>query len=405
MRNVIRDLAEFSSGTLSISHGVLVSMLLILTFGCAPIDVLPQDTTELLRENGARIKHNWRIELNGNILSSPLVHGERVYIQTTEAIHSIDLHTGTQEWAEPLQTDTNPNPDYLVLAPSKNGCIIAFGAADGAVNWTACLTQDDSVRSGNLPDSPLMSVIQKEDLVFATRYNWKLSAYSAHDGKLMWDRPIANRRIVSVIDCKHGICIDESNSLLGLDLSGQVVGKLSLEPEIGPITSTDGIVYTVYGDNRTSMAGTENLAFGTSWETNVSEWFSSGVRYLTAHQNHGLIATGEGIAVLDRFSGEVIWGRSTTHPLGPVTIYDGNIVAKDSNERLVFFDIESGVISNLVFPDPEPNIRRESWPSPAGYKQSLIVPFKDGSVISIDQPLVDQSYIDFRRLNGESQGS
>ncbi|MFL5616421.1 MAG: PQQ-binding-like beta-propeller repeat protein [Gemmatimonadaceae bacterium] len=81
----------------------------------------------------------WRAPTDGDVVSSPAVAGDAVYIGSGDgALYALDLHTGARRWRFDAGSPVSSSPAVgggLVYATARDGSIFAVDAVTGARRW------------------------------------------------------------------------------------------------------------------------------------------------------------------------------------------------------------------------------------------------------------------------------
>jgi outer membrane protein assembly factor BamB len=126
----------------------------------------------------------WNTSLGGEIKSSPVIGGGRVFIgSTTGTLHALDLADGHQLWQYAADAPIEAPPllvDGTVHVGDGNGVLHAVSAADGAFRWkfTAGQTISGSANFAELIDG--------KKLVLFGSYDANLRAVDAATGQEVW---------------------------------------------------------------------------------------------------------------------------------------------------------------------------------------------------------------------------
>ena len=126
----------------------------------------------------------WSISLGGEIKSSPVIGGSRVFIgSTTGTLCTLDLADGRERWRYAAGAPIEASPLLVgdtVYVGDGNGVLHAVGAADGTSRWKFTTGQNiaGSANFAELPDG--------KKLVLFGSYDANLYAVDAETGQEVW---------------------------------------------------------------------------------------------------------------------------------------------------------------------------------------------------------------------------
>lgn len=183
--------------------------------------------------NGKRI---WEKDLKDPITTAPELGDGKVYVGTAKGkFYALDASTGKQVWKVKLPNQSYAEPGYgdgLILAKTIDDKVVAMSAKDGSTQWT--YEEDAPPMILQTSSRPVVS----GNVVINGFSDGKLVLLSLYDGKLIWEKQIADSSGVSAVSQMVGISADPVQKE-GTIYVASYQGNLSaVEPSSGDIIWT-----------------------------------------------------------------------------------------------------------------------------------------------------------------------
>ncbi len=273
----------------------------------------------------------WRVSLGSPVRATPTLRGRRLYVASDAALVVLDARNGREVWraafgAEraPRLPTSDPNSkwdhyasstvvdDRLVVVGSRDGCVHAFDARNGAQRWRFCT--EDLVTA-----TPALT----RDAVYFAGYDHRVYALSRDDGRELW-RFDAEGIVPSDVIVADGNVIAGSRSYDIFAINAQT-GQQAWRRFVwyswidSPPVFADGRIYTGTSDAVNVFA----FDAGTGarvWAAPVPGWtwprVALGQRNLYASVVGGPYSAGRdgGFAAIDRETGELLWLYESERP-------------------------------------------------------------------------------------------
>lgn len=192
---------------------------------------------DLVLLNSRDGKEVWRYRLNNIARSTPMIHGNKVYVVTIDnALHCITLKTGFVEWGikeahENLGFLGGASPEYYnnsIIMPFSSGKILSINTDTGKELWSATL----SAVAGNetyVNDIDMVPVI-KEGIAYISSHNGILYAINATQGSLEWANRYAGGHSQLWVANDYLYTINKNNQLLAVyKVTGSIKWATGLE--------------------------------------------------------------------------------------------------------------------------------------------------------------------------------
>lgn len=162
----------------------------------------------------------WRTEVSSEVLAVPASDGNVVIAQTIDGrLYALDASTGEERWrydhATPVLTLRGLATPVIdrsqVLAAFDNGQIVSLNLDDGALQWSARVSQPSgSTDLERISDVDSKLVIDG-GLVYAANYNGALVAFSRAQGQAIWKQEVSTSQNILVGNGKVVVVDDRSH--------------------------------------------------------------------------------------------------------------------------------------------------------------------------------------------------
>lgn len=147
--------------------------------------------TALSPRTGAQI---WQVDLGAPIRATPTLRGRRLYVASDAALVALDARTGREVWRAAFGAQREQRleihqdgskwdhysasaavDDRLAVVGSRDGCVHAFDARNGAERWRSC-TED------LITATPVLT----RDAVYFGGFDGRVYAVARADGRELW---------------------------------------------------------------------------------------------------------------------------------------------------------------------------------------------------------------------------
>jgi outer membrane protein assembly factor BamB len=155
----------------------------------------------------------WIIDVKDRIVSSLIISGGNIIVQTSEEILALNPESGEVIWSMEIKgEDKNKAPisngDILVVA-EETGNLIAIDNKSGQVIWrdTYCTTGSRHFDCLGLDD-----MIITDGYVISARFDEELVAYELSTGIIHWKHDLGNKcndKLISYVGKIYYLCLDE----------------------------------------------------------------------------------------------------------------------------------------------------------------------------------------------------
>lgn len=169
----------------------------------------------------------WHEVLSSEALSQPVVHGDLIFVRSTDGkLHALSAKTGKSKW---VVEQTLPNlsmrgiPEVTVMQDKvfvgwENGKLAAYQLQDGQTLWQTQVV----VPKGRTDLERLVEIQSKvlshNGVVYVLAYPGSLVAINPDNGNLYWSKEVSGFKDMSVVD-NHLVLVNEDSVLQAYDLS------------------------------------------------------------------------------------------------------------------------------------------------------------------------------------------
>jgi outer membrane protein assembly factor BamB len=151
---------------------------------------------ELLVVNGGKVA--WRQRLNGRVLTSPLVAGERVFVVGVDrTVQAFDVLDGRRLWTQQRPSDALTLTQAGVIVPYRNSLLVGQGArltaldpTSGAVSWDVPVASPRGANEVERLADLVAPAARVGDTICARSFQAGVGCVFADRGSLAWSKPI-----------------------------------------------------------------------------------------------------------------------------------------------------------------------------------------------------------------------
>lgn len=273
----------------------------------------------------------WRVDLASPVRATPTLHRRWLYVASDAALVALDARSGREVWRAPFGAEraprlptSDPNSkwdhysasavvdDRLAVVGSRDGCVYALDARNGAERWRFCT--EDLVTA-----TPALT----RDTVYFAGYDHRVYALSRAEGRELW-RFDAEGVVPSDVIVARGNVIAGSRSYDIFAINAQT-GQQAWRRFVwyswinSPPVFADGRIYTGTSD-AVNVFAFDAATGARVWATPVPGWtwprVALGQRNLYASVVGGPYSAGRdgGFAAIDRETGELLWLLESERP-------------------------------------------------------------------------------------------
>ncbi|WP_159989587.1 outer membrane protein assembly factor BamB [Pantoea sp. SoEX] len=176
----------------------------------------------------------WKTKLIGEILSSPVVHNDLIFVHTSNGfLQGVDRKNGKINWNfelsnYPLSIREGTKPsimlDSLIIGDSK-GRINAISIKNNQILWRKYISDinTNSLVDQQIQDINISPVIFK-GVIYVSSYNGNISALEFASGDILWQRNIGSNIKKLIVNNSFIYIVDVKDRLFSLSVnSGKII--------------------------------------------------------------------------------------------------------------------------------------------------------------------------------------
>lgn len=282
----------------------------------------------------------WNIKFDSEIVSTPILDGNTLFVQTTQSVSAIDLITKSVIWKANI-TGSYSNAPFLLknetLFVSDNDFeISAINATSGELLWHNELNAGSNRRT--------MDIIFQEGKIFIAKYLGRIYAMDGATGEIVWLSYGTDRSDLWLNSKENEIFVIGNKKIFTFDISdGSVLNE------------------TFYGvaPNTVFLERKEKYLFGEKgndgpdairiFDDEVNEIELVGYLPITGANcavayGDEMIITGDGIVRYDPKNQAVIWDKEIGDNLTCPIIVGNRIYLRKNADDLYIFSLETGTL-------------------------------------------------------------
>lgn len=304
----------------------------------------------------------WRVGLGSPVHAAPTLHGRRLYVASDAALVALDARSGRELWRAPFGPERAPRlpisdqnskwdhysssavvDDRLAVVGSRDGCVYALDARNGAQRWRFCT--EDLVTA-----TPALA----RDAVYFAGFDHRVYALARSDGRELWRfdaEGIVPRDVIvadgNVIAGSRSYDIFAINAQTGAQAWRRYVWYSWID---SPPVHADGRIYSGTSD-AVNVFAFDAATGARIWGTPVPGWtwprVALGRRDLYAAILGGQYSAPRagGFAAIDRDTGTLRWLYESPRPesglhgfASAAVVGGGRVFAADLTGRVYAFE-------------------------------------------------------------------
>jgi outer membrane protein assembly factor BamB len=318
----------------------------------------------------------WDFETHSPITSSPVADNDgSVFVRTSDSIIAVDSHNGNELWSSKTASDTPRSiapyifEGYLVT-PEKGSRIAVFRAKTGELIWRTPV-----IDVGSYGPS-IESISFLNETLYVARFDWGLTAYDIHDGKIIWEQKYSTRYPPSVATNRQAIYLGLASEIRAYNpLNGTLLWKQNVNASIGQILLDHDIL--LVSDNRKSgMIGFDSTDQETLWRVDHKLLKDTIIHCIVVADDIAYLAA-QRLMAIKTDDGQMIWATDQIGDLECPVILNNSIYVRNTDTMLYAFDLDSGYEIGRISVQANTPMLHEPDRSPTTADGILVVPITD----------------------------
>lgn len=330
----------------------------------------------------------WSINLGRDeIITQPVSDDEYLYIHTNNGVYVYRNTLGNLIWKSEFPTEEIiqrlPNRmaltigEHLIAAQTAANTIIIYNRTDGEIKWSTESENINPQLDGNVED-----VVITGDILFVAKYNDVLSAYNSETGKILWRKPVPQRRTLRALPFENLILLARQDAIGIYNIQDPT---LYVEFENEGYAQNFGIdsdyLYITYDSGKCSASALNLVEMKYTWclpslaENKIREG-------KIGFDSDNVYFFGNKIIAVNKSTGNVIWRSGAQIPFDSF-FSTKEIIYASNYEWIDIFDKRNGLLIARV-KTPEQNtsgmVKKSNW-HPLVTEETIIV--FDNNVITL----------------------
>ncbi len=326
----------------------------------------------------------WSFETKEIITSTALIDETgKAYIRTADSIIALDLINGKLLWqvASPSNTPLNITPHIgngVVVVPEKQSRVAAFNSETGELLWRTALIDLELTHPSAVE---IESISIEDDMVYAVRFNWTLTAYQLASGQIVWEQEVFGRSNPYVVSDQKSVYLGMGSSLKAFDRkSGILLWQKELDAYIGPMLDVQGILYIV-DEEHSSLYAIDVDDQEILWSNHYPELEEFEFGCLSDVEDKLLIAS-QSLSLVSKANGQMLWSTNTLGRLECPTVLNNEVFVRNTRDILYSFDLSTGKEDGRLTVVPNLSTKHEPNRGPASSAGFLLVPVSDNQMVA-----------------------
>lgn len=282
------------------------------------------------------------LQLEGQIMYTPIIDGNTLFVQTTRNIYSFNLESLKEQWRFGWKCNFYDKNAFrlvneLLITTNGHDIVLALSPDTGQKIWQTDLS--DGYSSGYTYD-----VYGDENFIYITKFTGLIYALDKDTGKLVWKAYHSDRSGAWLKEINHRLYVFSDNQILVLDpITGQVEKKISKD---------DFNLWYVWWSDESSI-----FIFNTNYpneSTTISEFdpeinlihnfrtFPLGQVECVRGMDDKIMIGGRGIMKYDVKNGKVEWFNNETPNFSCPLVIEDVVYVRQIGGNLYSYSYETG---------------------------------------------------------------
>lgn len=308
---------------------------------------------------------DWVINLPDKIISTPVIEGNHLYIQTSSSILSYDLQTHKMIWESTIKGNVRNCPPVIIknyIFAADEDEVIALDSDTGKILWRSQFIGKNLI-FGDLEVS--------NSRVFVATYNDYFYSLDMNDGRVIWKAQVEPRSGLRIFPHGSNIIIDSSSFISSYNqISGIEVWKKQIRFENGILLSDQKTLIGMnYDDDSSRIIGID-LSTG---EILFSNPIQVQKVNCIVESEKGLLLAGEDLTLYNLEANEIIWKDQQVSNLGCPVVFEKYAYVKKELRDIYKYDILTGIIQTQIPISWESSLKSSYSIASIVYKDWLII--------------------------------
>jgi outer membrane protein assembly factor BamB len=351
---------------------------------------LPDHPREPISTGGFPSEPVWVFNAPENVIATPLVKGNKVFVRTSDGIYALDVKSGKLLWRswsigsmgkDILFPSIIYSPLFvgnILIVPEFDLNIAAFDEETGNLLWRSNIIAE-GIRHFN--DSSFGAICVQGDQILVARKNHKLTSYRAKDGAIQWAVDVPWRTSLYLTSKPGKIYLGARIIYVYDALDGKLLKEKELDGLIGPILVEDGVLYAGLQLQDMTLIALDANSLQEIWRIKEKNIGDNNPRDFTS-KGDILFLSGSRMTAISKSQGKILWVNEGNTFLERPVILNRNIYIRDHDSGVYSFDILSGDKKEILQIQSDSPMRQDPDRSPAVAGDLLIIPFGDNPVFA-----------------------
>lgn len=293
---------------------------------------------------------DWEFVAQDPIISSPIVDGTKIILQTEKSVLCLDGNSGKKLWislipGKRLVGSQMSVGDGVVVIAKADGQVMAFSSENGNQLWIDQPTVKRNV--SQIPDNhDVASIVISNNNVFVARYSSDLRAFRLKDGTKLWEQSVSDRASLFLAVNFTTVFMSAQHDVDAINIeTGQLLWKRNFGTNYISSLLVEGSTIYIWGDKSVQAMDipSQQIVWSRSWAS-----LHSGKFYNMVLMNNTIYIGGDSLYAFSKLDGNLLWKSKQEGDFGVPAILGDRIIAKDGESQLFIFNSKTGSIEGFL---------------------------------------------------------
>jgi hypothetical protein len=362
---------------------IIVLTIIGLMFGIVLAGVFSNVIADFFEIQKADLKESdslnilWKINLADQLISTPQVQGNVIFIQTRHKVTAINYITREKIWEFSIEghqynCQLVATTNYLFV-PSVNGLLVALDTKTGKELWS---------RPKGLGHERFEDIQVQKDYIILAIYDGILESRNTISGEIIWQVPASERSTLHLMIIENIILLSSNGQIKAYELSdGKVLWSRNLDLGISLFVPGENMVFAHESrQNSEWISGIDPFSGETIWTKQIP---IAKVNCIVNNKDYLLLA-GEGLIFFDLRSKQIEWENKTIDRLTCPIILREKIYVRKELRDLYIYDSLSGILESRYTLNWSLFLNSNKYIDPVLIENMIILPKYRNSLVIVN---------------------
>lgn len=322
----------------------------------------------------------WVFHADGDIISSPAMKDQFVFVKTSNTLYALDLMEKKVEWKVDSVTKQSlvhapVVANSLVIVVEDESVLAAYSAEAGNLIWKTL-----PIETFETSTDRIRSISFNSKYLFVARYGLYITAYDLETGRVVWEHDLPGRSNIDMVANEAYVFYTAGQDVASiLDANtGFDVWNYSMTGYFGPILLSRNTLF-ISDERNASLISVDLDSYQINWvKTLPIETY--GFNCLIEVDENVLVAAAE-LVMVSKQNGAIVWSTDELGDLECPVLLNDKIYIRNSQTQLYILEKKAGKELGQLIVQTNTMMKQDFSRSLIAANGLLAVPFGDDRLI------------------------